>query len=72
MNHRVMVFLINFFRAPNDKFKCMEPDPPFFAGSRSRPNVTGVASGTTDFRSRQKNDGSTTLVSILIYGAVQF
>ena len=33
-----------------------DPEPPFFAWSRSRPNLVGagVGSGTSDFRSRPK------------------
>ena len=36
--------------------KCMEPEPPFFAWNRSRPNLVGagVDSGTSDFRSRSR------------------
>ena len=36
------------------KFKCLEPEPPFFVCSRyrSRPHLAGVGSGTLDFRSQ--------------------
>ena len=43
----------------------MEPERPFFARSRSGPNLAGVSSGNSDFRSRLLN---TEFYSYKIYG----
>ena len=45
---------------------CMKP--PFYAWSRSRPNLAGAGSGTSDFwsQSRQKGGGSATLLTVTI------
>ena len=33
----ILIQVTKFFKAPNYKFLCMDPKPPYFARSRSRP-----------------------------------
>ena len=59
------ILIINFFRAHSDKLRLYGAGAAFFARSRSGPNLAGVSSGNSDFRSRLLN---TEFYSYKIYG----
>ena len=59
------ILIINFFRAHSDKLRLYGAGAAFFARSRSGPNLAGVSSGNSDFRSRLLN---TEFYSHKIYG----
>ena len=64
----MIIIIIYVFKAQNDKCNCLEPEPPFFAGNRSRPNSVRGDSGTmliSGARAAQKYGGSATLESII-------